>query len=43
MKALHEAREPYYRLADYVVEAGTRPAGDVAAEVVTLAKQHAGW
>ena len=43
MKALHEAREPYYRLADYVVESGTRPAADVAGEVVQLARQHAGW
>jgi shikimate kinase len=42
MKALLEAREPWYRLADYVVDAG--PAADrVAREVEQLARQHAGW
>lgn len=42
IRALLEEREPYYRLADYVVDAGAGPA-DVAAEVVRVARQHAGW
>ncbi len=43
MGSLLEVREPYYRLADYVVEAGTRPAEAVAAEVVQLGRRHGGW
>jgi shikimate kinase len=43
MRVLLEAREPYYRLADYVVETDTKPADKVAAEVIRLARQHGGW
>ncbi|HEX6106449.1 MAG TPA: shikimate kinase [Gemmatimonadales bacterium] len=43
MRALLEAREPWYRLADYEVDAGPRPAEAVAGEVVALARRHAGW
>jgi shikimate kinase len=43
MGELLEAREPYYQLADYVVDAGPRPAGTVAEDVVKLARQHGGW
>ncbi len=43
MGSLLEEREPYYRLADYVVEASTGPAEAVAGEVVGLAREHGGW
>lgn len=43
MRTLLEAREPWYRLADYVVEAGTKSAEGVAGDVVQLARQHGGW
>lgn len=43
MRSLLEAREPYYQLADYVVETGSRAAEAVAAEVVQLARQHGEW
>ena len=43
MRVLLEAREPYYRLADYVVETDTKPADKVAGEVIRLARQHGGW
>jgi shikimate kinase len=43
MRSLLEAREPYYRLADYVVETGSRAAESVAGDVVQLARQHGGW
>jgi shikimate kinase len=43
IKKLLAEREPYYRLADYVVEAGRRPADAVATEVVQLARRYAGW
>jgi shikimate kinase len=43
MWSLLEEREPYYRLADYVVEAGTRSAAGVAGEVAELARRHGGW
>jgi shikimate kinase len=36
-------REPFYRLADYEVAAGKRPAAEVADEVMTLARRHGGW
>jgi shikimate kinase len=36
-------REPFYRLADYEVAAGKRPAAEVAAEVMTLARRYGGW
>ena len=36
-------REPFYRLADYEVAAGKRPAAEVAAEVMALARRHGGW
>lgn len=43
MRALLEARELYYLLADYVVEAGTRRVEDVTRELVQQARQRAGW
>jgi shikimate kinase len=43
MSSLLEEREPYYRLADYVVEAGTRSAATVAEEVTVIARRHGGW
>ena len=43
MRSLLEAREPRYRLADYVVETDSRAAEAAADEVVRLARDHAGW
>jgi len=43
MRSLLEAREPYYQLADYVVETGSRAAEAVAGDVVLLAKRHGEW
>jgi shikimate kinase len=43
MRGLLEAREPYYKLADYEVAADKRPAEPIAAEVVGLARKHGGW
>lgn len=43
MRALLQEREPWYRLADYVVETDTRRPEAVAGEVVKLARQHGGW
>ena len=43
MRALLEAREPWYHLADYVVDAETRTAEQVARDVAAAARQHAGW
>jgi shikimate kinase len=43
MQMLLQAREPFYRLADYEVETNTRPADAVAREVVALARRHGGW
>ncbi len=43
MSALLQEREPFYRLAHHEVSAGTRDAAQVAKDVVTLAKVHAGW
>jgi shikimate kinase len=43
MKALLEAREPWYRLADYVVDAGAGSADAVAKHITALAREHAGW
>ncbi len=43
MKALLEAREPFYRLADYEVAAESKNAQVVAEEVIRLAREHAGW
>ena len=43
MKSLLDAREPWYRLADYVVDADSRKAEQVAQEVEQLARRHAGW
>ena len=44
MKKLLEEREPFYRLADAeVVNDSPKTAEQAAAEVVALARQHAGW
>jgi shikimate kinase len=43
MSALLQEREPFYRLADHEVSAGTRDASELAREVVELARVHAGW
>ena len=42
MRKLLEAREPFYRLADYEVSAD-RAADQVAAGVLEVAKAHGGW
>jgi shikimate kinase len=43
MRALLEEREPFYRRADHQIDAERLPAEAVAAEVMTLARQHGGW
>jgi shikimate kinase len=43
MRVLLEEREPFYRLADHEVSAGTRDAAEVARDVVQLAREKAGW
>jgi shikimate kinase len=43
MRALLEEREPFYSRADCQVSTETAPAEAVAAEVMALARQHAGW
>ena len=43
MRALLEERGPFYLKADCQVNAETAPAEAVAAEVMALARQHAGW
>jgi shikimate kinase len=43
LEAQLKDREPYYRLADYEVAAGKRPAAEVAAEITELARRHGGW
>jgi shikimate kinase len=43
LQGLLEAREPYYRRADHQVATEGRTAAQVAAEVVRLARQAAGW
>jgi shikimate kinase len=43
MRSLLEAREPFYRLADYEVAAETKSPELVAQEVIRLARDHAGW
>jgi shikimate kinase len=43
MRSLLEEREPFYRLADHEIGTENSPAEAVAAEVMALARQHAGW
>ncbi|HEX6615451.1 MAG TPA: shikimate kinase [Gemmatimonadales bacterium] len=43
VRSLLAEREPFYRLADYVVAAEPAPAAGVAGEVVKLARAHGGW
>ena len=43
MSSLLEEREPFYRLADHQVNAENVPVEAVAAEVMSLARQHGGW
>jgi shikimate kinase len=43
MRLLLEEREPFYLRADHQVNAETLSAEAVAAEVMTLARQHGGW
>ena len=43
MRALLEEREPFYRLADHVVNTESVPPEMAAAEVMNLARQHGGW
>jgi shikimate kinase len=43
MRTLLEEREPFYRQADQQVNTENTPAEAVAAEVMTLARQHGGW
>jgi shikimate kinase len=43
MRALLEEREPYYRQADHQINTENTSPEAVAAEVMTLARQHGGW
>jgi shikimate kinase len=43
MRTLLEEREPFYLRADHKVDADHHSAEAVAAEVMTLARQHGGW
>ena len=43
IRKLLAEREPFYRLADYVLEAGKLSAEKVAEEVVQHARRYAGW
>jgi shikimate kinase len=43
IRTLLEEREPFYAKADHQVNTENTPAEAVAAEVMTLARQHAGW
>jgi shikimate kinase len=43
MRTLLEEREAFYLLADHKVNTDSVPPEAVAAEVMTLARQHAGW
>jgi shikimate kinase len=42
-RLLLQAREPFYRLADYEVSADVKAAPAVAQEVIRLARTHGGW
>ena len=42
-RLLLQAREPFYRLADYEVSADMKAAPAVAQEVIRLARTHGGW
>jgi shikimate kinase len=43
MRVLLQEREPFYLQAHHQVNAESAPAEAVAAEVMTLARQHGGW
>ena len=43
VRSLLQAREPFYKLADYEVAADAKPPGAVAEAVVGLARAHGGW
>ena len=43
IRTLLAEREPFYLQADHQVNTESTPAEAVAAEVMTLARQHAGW
>jgi shikimate kinase len=43
MRSLLEEREPFYRLADHEINTESVPPEAVAADVMTLARQHGGW
>jgi shikimate kinase len=43
VRSLLQAREPFYKLADYEVSADTKAAPVVAQEIVRLARAHGGW
>jgi shikimate kinase len=42
-RLLLQAREPFYRLADYEVSADVKAAPAVAQEIIRLARTHGGW
>jgi shikimate kinase len=42
-RLLRQAREPFYKLADYEVSAEMKAASAVAQEVIRLARTHGGW
>ena len=43
MRELLKEREPFYTMADEVIENASRPLDDVIEEAVVLARQQAGW
>ena len=43
VRELLEAREPFYARAHATVDADTPPAEAVAAQIIELARQRAGW
>jgi shikimate kinase len=43
MRTLLQEREPFYQQADHQVNTENTPVEAVAAEVMTLARQHGGW
>ena len=43
MRELLKEREPFYTMADEVIDNASRPLDDVIEEAVVLARQQAGW
>jgi shikimate kinase len=43
MQVLFQEREPFYKQAHHQINTENTPPEAVAAEVMTLARQHGGW